>query len=137
MKQHIQPIAMKANDTRVLIRGEPVPRDFRIIAEDEYQLLYEAYIMAQIKNMAILFTQPHINEKGEPNLGTIWKHVKSGNLYRVIQVGLIEDTLAPAVVYTRLNPDNKPLSDAKWIRLLPNFMDGRFVPWVQEKYDGN
>ena len=38
-KKHIAPPAMRAGDSRVLINGRPVERDFRIIAEEEYQLL--------------------------------------------------------------------------------------------------
>ncbi len=41
--KHIEPIALKAGDKRVLINGKLSPRDFRIIAEEEYQLLRESY----------------------------------------------------------------------------------------------
>ena len=38
-KKHIAPPAMRAGDSRVLINGRAVLCDFRIIAEEEYQLL--------------------------------------------------------------------------------------------------
>jgi len=38
-KIDIEPIAMKAGDERVLVNGKPLSVDFRIISEDNYQLL--------------------------------------------------------------------------------------------------
>jgi hypothetical protein len=46
-----QPIAMKAGDKSVLIHGEPVKVDFRIIAEENYQLLLAAIRAKQIKQI--------------------------------------------------------------------------------------
>ena len=48
-------------------------------------------------------------------------HIKSGNEYRVIAIGLIEATLHPCVVY-----DDK--KGNVWIRPKPEFDDGRFMP---------
>jgi len=40
---HIAPIAMNAGDGRVLLRGNTIPVAFRIIAENEYQLLLAGF----------------------------------------------------------------------------------------------
>ncbi|MBX4188410.1 MAG: hypothetical protein KW793_04755 [Candidatus Doudnabacteria bacterium] len=41
-----EPIAMKAGDTRVLINGMPIPVDFRVIWEDNYQHLCSTAVAA-------------------------------------------------------------------------------------------
>jgi hypothetical protein len=43
MKKFIEPIAQKKGDPRVLINGRTVKADFRIIYEDNYQTLFEAF----------------------------------------------------------------------------------------------
>jgi hypothetical protein len=47
--QHIEPIPLKAGDRRVIVNGTPLPVDFRIIHEDQYQIL-----IANIKNIKII-----------------------------------------------------------------------------------
>lgn len=42
-REHIEPVALKAYDPAVLLRGKPIRVDFRIIAEDEYQFLLQFY----------------------------------------------------------------------------------------------
>lgn len=51
LKRHIEPLAMKAGDPRVIVNGRTLPRDFRIIAEDEYQHLRAklAEVQAEIR----------------------------------------------------------------------------------------
>ena len=53
-------------------------------------------------------------------------HIKSGNEYRVIAIGLIEATLHLCVVY-----DDK--KGNAWIRPKPEFDDGRFMPLSLEE----
>ena len=60
-------------------------------------------------------------KKIKPETDSIWTHLKTGNKYRVIQVGLWEETLEECVVYVSLDGSNKC-----WIRPLEIFMDGRF-----------
>lgn len=40
---HIEPIALKANDRRVMVNGRPLTVDFRVISEDEYRILRACY----------------------------------------------------------------------------------------------
>jgi hypothetical protein len=42
----ILPIAIPANDPRVLVKGRPLPTPFRIIAEDTYQRLLNLLALA-------------------------------------------------------------------------------------------
>lgn len=57
----------------------------------------------------------------KPKTDSIWTHLKTGNKYRIIQVGLWEETLEECVVYVSLDSNSKC-----WIRPLEIFMDGRF-----------
>jgi hypothetical protein len=50
-----------------------------------------------------------------------WKHVKTGNVYRVHCVATIEATMTPSVVYER--EDHTP---GRWVRPQSEFLDGRF-----------
>lgn len=57
----------------------------------------------------------------KPKIGSYWTHKKSRRDYKVIHIGLWEETLEECVVYVSEN-DKKC-----WIRPLEIFMDGRFV----------
>lgn len=56
-----------------------------------------------------------------PEINSIWLHLKTGKRYKVVQVGLWEETLEKCVIYVSL--DKKARC---WIRPLEIFMDGRF-----------
>lgn len=63
--------------------------------------------------------KPNLIKK--PKIGSYWTHKKTRNEYKVVHIGLWEETLEECVVYVSLD-------DAKcWIRPLEIFMDGRFI----------
>lgn len=68
-----------------------------------------------------------ILDAAQPEVGSLWLHVKSGHRYRVIACGMIESNLTPSVIYTGLLTDDDPLSAANWIRPMTEFLDGRFI----------
>ena len=57
----------------------------------------------------------------KPKVGSYWTHNKTGRNYKILCVGLWEETLEECVVYVSEN------GEKCWIRLLEIFMDGRFV----------
>lgn len=56
----------------------------------------------------------------KPKVGSYWTHKKTGRDYKILCVGLWEETLEKCVVY--VSKDNNKC----WIRPLEIFMDGRF-----------
>lgn len=50
-----------------------------------------------------------------------YRHVKSGGIYRLLNVGLLEATLEPMVVYQNIK------TCEVWIRPQSEFFDGRFA----------
>lgn len=50
-----------------------------------------------------------------------YRHVKSGGLYRLLSLGLLEATLEPMVVYQNIK------TCEVWIRPQSEFFDGRFA----------
>ena len=58
----------------------------------------------------------------KPKVGSYWTHNKNFKDYKVIAVGLWEETLEECVVYVSLDKEQKC-----WIRPLEIFMDGRFI----------
>ena len=54
----------------------------------------------------------------------LWRHKKTGTIYRILTVGLLEKNLEPHVIYTEECDDECPL----WIRPVSEFLDGRFEP---------
>jgi hypothetical protein len=67
----------------------------------------------------------------KPMIGSYWVHKKTSKEYKVIAVGLWEETLEECVVY--VSAEDLPITldtlDKKqrcWIRPLEIFMDGRF-----------
>lgn len=57
----------------------------------------------------------------KPMVGSYWVHKKTLKEYKVIAVGLWEETLEECVVYVSLDKNARC-----WIRPLEIFMDGRF-----------
>lgn len=57
-----------------------------------------------------------------------WRHKKTGTVYWVLSVGLLEADLTPHVVYTEDCVDESPLR----LRPVVEFLDGRFEPYVPE-----
>ncbi|ORP02764.1 hypothetical protein B7693_04405 [Streptococcus mitis] len=57
----------------------------------------------------------------KPMVGSYWVHKTTLKEYKVIAVGLCEETLEECVVYVSLDKEQKC-----WIRPLEIFMDGRF-----------
>jgi len=51
----------------------------------------------------------------------IWKHTKTGGLYKILGQCVIEETLDAAVRYQNIQGDGP-----EWIRPKREFMDGRF-----------
>lgn len=58
----------------------------------------------------------------KPKIGSYWVHKKTAKKYKVLAVGLWEETLEECVVYVSLGQDKRC-----WIRPLEVFMDGRFI----------
>lgn len=56
-----------------------------------------------------------------PKINSIWVHLKTDKKYKVVQVGLWEETLEKCVVYVSLDKRARCR-----IRPLEIFMDGRF-----------
>lgn len=59
----------------------------------------------------------------DPKIGSLWRHVKTGGVYRVVVVAYEESTLTPVVVYG----PGPGLTGTCWTRPWSEFMDGRFV----------
>jgi hypothetical protein len=53
--------------------------------------------------------------------GTLWKHLKTGNMYVIVDVCLLEATLDEHVLYKRADHTG-PI----WCRPMSEFIDGRF-----------
>lgn len=49
-----------------------------------------------------------------------WIHLKTGHVYRIVDIALVEASLEPVVVYRRVG------SATTWIRPATEFFDGRF-----------
>lgn len=58
--------------------------------------------------------------ENNPKIGSIWKHLKTGGLYRVLDHVFIEATAEPAVLYISMDDGRK------WVRPTKEFLDGRF-----------
>lgn len=60
---------------------------------------------------------------GETQVGTLWKHKKTGDIYTIFATCQIESTNEPGVLYHSVM-GHGPL----WCRPMREFTDGRFVP---------
>lgn len=72
----IEPIALKAGDQRVLINGTTIDVDFRVIAEDRYQLMLER-IKSLEKSLVDLYWAAKDNPQLlEERLNDAWEIIK-------------------------------------------------------------
>lgn len=60
-----------------------------------------------------------------PEVGTYWRHRKTGNVYVVIGRARIEATASPGVTYLEATSDPK---SELWVRPVSEFTDGRYEP---------
>jgi hypothetical protein len=63
-----------------------------------------------------------------PPKPSIWKHEKTGTLYRLIGFGIQEETLQPIVMYSEANK----IDATVWTRTCVKFFDGRFTQVLTE-----
>lgn len=61
-------------------------------------------------------------KRKEVPIGSLWRHLKTDNLYTVKDIVIVESDLTLAVSYKRLGDANR----LHWLRLLDEFLDGRF-----------
>lgn len=75
-------------------------------------------------------------KRKEVPIGSLWRHLKTDNLYTVKDIVIVESDLNLAVSYKRLGDTNR----LHWLRPLGEFLDGRFkreVLFKDEVKDGN
>ncbi len=65
----------------------------------------------------------------EIEIGSFYKHLKSGGIYKVTGFGTIEETMQPCVFYEHAPRDRM----GTWVRPLGEFGDGRFELWLEPK----
>lgn len=58
--------------------------------------------------------------------GRMWKHKKNGHTYRIVCEAVIEQNLAPVVVYCRSGLYPPKTEYECWVRPREEFLDGRF-----------
>ena len=56
-------------------------------------------------------------------IGSVWRHLKTGHIYIVVGECLIEASVTDAILYRRCDGTRGPV----WCRPLSEFTDGRFV----------
>lgn len=61
-------------------------------------------------------------KRKEVPIGSLWRHLKTDNLYTVKDIVIVESDLTLAVSYKRLRDTNR----LHWLRPLAEFLDGRF-----------
>lgn len=61
-------------------------------------------------------------KRKEVPIGSLWRHLKTDNLYTVKDIVIVESDLTLAVSYKRLGDANH----LHWLRPLDEFLDGRF-----------
>lgn len=61
-------------------------------------------------------------KRKEVPVGSLWRHLKTDNLYTVKDIVVVESDLTLAVSYKRLGE----ISRIHWLRPLDEFLDGRF-----------
>ena len=61
-------------------------------------------------------------KRKEVPIGSLWRHLKTDNLYTVKDIVVVESDLTLAVSYQKLGD----LSRLRWLRPLDEFLDGRF-----------
>lgn len=73
------------------------------------------------KNLDELLLDLNAKRKEVP-VGSLWRHLKTDNLYTVKDIVIVESDLTLAVSYKRLGDANR----LHWLRPLDEFLDGRF-----------
>ena len=73
------------------------------------------------KNLDELLLDLNAKRKGVP-VGSLWRHLKTDNLYTVKDIVVVESDLTLAVSYKRLGDTSR----LHWLRPLDEFLDGRF-----------
>lgn len=61
-------------------------------------------------------------KRKEVPIGSLWRHIKTDNLYIVKDIVVVESDLTFAVSYQKLGD----FSRLRWLRPLDEFLDGRF-----------
>lgn len=61
-------------------------------------------------------------KRKEVPVGSLWRHLKTDNLYTVKDIVVVESDLTLAVSYKRLGEPSR----IHWLRPLDEFLDGRF-----------
>lgn len=61
-------------------------------------------------------------KRKEVPIGSLWRHLKTDNLYTVKDIVIVESDLTLAVSYKRLGDANR----LHWLCPLDEFLDGRF-----------
>lgn len=61
-------------------------------------------------------------KRKEVPIGSLWRHLKTDNLYTVKDIVVVESDLTLAVSYKRLGDTSR----LHWLRPLDEFLDGRF-----------
>ena len=61
-------------------------------------------------------------KRKEVPVGSLWRHLKTDNLYTVKDIVVVESDLTFAVSYKRLGETSR----IHWLRPLDEFLDGRF-----------
>ena len=61
-------------------------------------------------------------KRKEVPVGSLWRHLKTDNLYTVKDIVVVESDLTLAVSYKRLGDTSR----LHWLRPLDEFLDGRF-----------
>ncbi len=61
-------------------------------------------------------------KRKEVPVGSLWRHLKTDNLYTVKDIVVVESDLTLAVSYKRLGETSR----IHWLRPLDEFLDGRF-----------
>ena len=61
-------------------------------------------------------------KRKEVPVGSLWRHLKTDNLYTVKDIVVVESDLTLAVSYKRLGETSR----IHWLRPLGEFLDGRF-----------
>lgn len=61
-------------------------------------------------------------KRKEVPIGSLWRHLKTDNLYTVKDIVIVESDLTLAVSYKHLGDANR----LHWLRPLDEFLDGRF-----------
>ncbi len=65
--------------------------------------------------------------RGPDGVGALWRHKRSGGVYRVMAYATRESDLVPVIVYEPEPPQGGPV----WVRPSAEFFDGRFALFTE------